>query len=91
MLRELRKKFIFLVMAATFCVFFLLLFAINAINISAQYQQIDRNLTILSENNGVFPVREMPSGSMRPPRPGAAGFSGPGGSLYRPILQCVSG
>ena len=69
MLRELRKKFIFLVMAATFCVFFLLLFAINAINISAQYQQIDRNLTILSENNGVFPVREMPSGSMRPPRP----------------------
>lgn len=68
MLRELRKKFIFIVMAATFCVFFLLLFAINAFNISAQFQHIDRVMTILTDNNGEFPTRDFSPDPARPPR-----------------------
>lgn len=68
MLRELRKKFIFIVMAATFCVFFLLLFAINALNISAQIQRIDRVMTILTDNNGEFPTRDSQPAPGLPPR-----------------------
>lgn len=68
MLRELRKKFIFIVMAATFCVFFLLLFAINAFNISAQFQHIDWVMTILTDNNGEFPTRDFSPDPARPPR-----------------------
>lgn len=67
MLRELRKKFTFIVMAATFCVFFLLLFTINAFNISAQLQRIDRVMSILTANNGDFPTRDFSPDSGHPP------------------------
>lgn len=55
MLRELRKKFILIAMGSLFCVFFLLIFAINAINIANQTDRLNHTMDILMENDGVFP------------------------------------
>ena len=70
MLRELRKKFVFIVMGSMFAIFFLLLFAINTLNIAAQEQKISHTMETLVENGGQFPVRDMHRDPQPPPEPG---------------------
>lgn len=70
MLRELRKKFILIVMGSMFGIFFLLLFAINAFNIATQQQKISHTMETLVENGGQFPIRDMHRDPQPPPTPG---------------------
>lgn len=70
MLRELRKRFVFIVMVCMFCIFFLLLFAINLFNFTNQQQKISRTMQTLVENNGELPLERAPHDSMRPEEPG---------------------
>ena len=69
MLRELRKRFVFIVMACMFCIFFLLLFAINLFNFANQQQKISRTMQTLVENNGELPLERIPHDSVRPEEP----------------------
>lgn len=62
MLRELRKKFVFIVMGSMFAIFFLLLFAINAFNIAAQEQKISHTMETLVENGGAISCPRYASG-----------------------------
>lgn len=66
MIKKLRKKLIFVSMLSLFIVLFVLILSIGILNYRKLVADADHVLSILAENNGRFPEREM---QKEPPKP----------------------
>jgi len=66
MIKKLQKRFIIVTMIAVIVVLTIIMVSINIINYSNIRDYSDNVLSILSENDGKFPMQNLPDGNYRP-------------------------